>query len=229
MTYPKLATSVLGVVLIFAGTALHPMSEPPNDAARAFAEYASDRWWLVSHLLQLAGFAVIVPAVVLVGMDERWTAGRAWARSSAVLAIAGLALMGALQAVDGIALKAMANRLLIADPATRPAIFAATLAVRHIEIGLAGISSLVLGAAVALFGAAQIVSQRVKTWIGLLGTAAGGAVAAGGIAMAATGFSDLAMTVNAISLPVFAVWLVLTMYAADRDVRAGVAREDNHH
>ena len=50
---------------MFIGTALHPMSADPNVPLAAFAEYAADRHWIASHLLQLASVALMVAALVL--------------------------------------------------------------------------------------------------------------------------------------------------------------------
>src|SRR5581483_12041000 len=54
-------------VLLFAGTYLHPMQADPNNAVAAFEEYAADRHWIAAHLLQFAGAASIVAALVLLG------------------------------------------------------------------------------------------------------------------------------------------------------------------
>src|SRR6188472_1769752 len=48
------ACAVAGSVVLFIGTYLHPMQADPNRPLEAFAEYAADRFWIASHLIQLA-------------------------------------------------------------------------------------------------------------------------------------------------------------------------------
>ena len=59
------AAAILGAVLLLIGTYLHPMDADPNAPAAAFAEYAADRIWIASHLLQLAGVALMVAGALL--------------------------------------------------------------------------------------------------------------------------------------------------------------------
>ena len=98
--------AIAGSVLLFIGTSLHPLGANPNDAGAAFAEYAADQLWRTSHLAQLAGVGLIM--VALLSLAEQLKAGDSagWARIAGGGTIASLTLAGALQAVDGIALKA---------------------------------------------------------------------------------------------------------------------------
>ena len=62
-------SGVLGAVLLFAGTSLHPMQADPNDPVAAFSEYAADRHWVTSHLTQLAGVTLIVGALLVLARE----------------------------------------------------------------------------------------------------------------------------------------------------------------
>lgn len=95
--------------MLFLGTYLHPMGADPNDAAAAFAEYAGDRPWVASHLVQLAGVAAMVTALLFLTEEIEARRRSAVARIAAAGAIVSLALAAALQAVDGIALKSMVD------------------------------------------------------------------------------------------------------------------------
>jgi hypothetical protein len=53
--------AIVGVVVLFVATMLHPLDAHPGDAPAAFAEYAMDRHWVATHLSQLLG-AVLVAA-----------------------------------------------------------------------------------------------------------------------------------------------------------------------
>src|SRR5712692_5317788 len=133
--------AVLGSVLLLVGTFLHPTGADPNDAVAAFAEYAADRLWVASHLVQLAGVALMVAALLLLAHQLAAASGAAWCRLAAGEAIASLAVATALQAVDGIALKAMVDAWAVAPAAQKELAFQAAFAVRQVEIGLASMAS----------------------------------------------------------------------------------------
>jgi hypothetical protein len=110
--------------------------------------------------------------------------------SRGLTAFAALALAAVLQAVDGIALKAMVDRWAQAGPAQKQSAFEAAFAVRQIEIGLASYTALLFAAAIVLFGIAFVASARFPVWLGWLAIAGGIGVALGGVLTAFTGFSD---------------------------------------
>ncbi|MEA2975867.1 MAG: hypothetical protein QOF19_1387 [Alphaproteobacteria bacterium] len=181
-----------GAALLALGTVLHPGDADPNNAAAAFAEYAASRQWIAIHLIQFAGVAAMTAALLV--LCRQLEAG-ALPRLAAGGAVASLALAAALQAVDGIALKAMVDAWAAAPPAEKNAAFRAAFAVRQIEIGFASLSSLVFGATAMLYGAALLTTRAFPAWLGWLATAAGFGMAAAGLAIAYTGFSDLEMLI----------------------------------
>ncbi|WP_157033671.1 hypothetical protein [Belnapia moabensis] len=91
-----------------------------------------------THLGQFAGFFSL--GIGLVALASTLEHGRAfaWGRVSAAGAVASIAVAAMLQAVDGVALKAMVDRWVAADGEARLAAYEAAFAVRQIEIGLAG-------------------------------------------------------------------------------------------
>ncbi len=119
------------MLLLFVGTYLHPQGADPNQAVAAFTEYAADRLWVASHLLQLAGVALMVGALLFLAQQLEAGSGRAWARIAAGGAIASLAVAAVLQAVDGIALKAMVDAWAAAPEAQKEGAFRAAFAVRQ--------------------------------------------------------------------------------------------------
>jgi hypothetical protein len=181
-----------GAALLALGTVLHPGDADPNNAAAAFAEYAASRQWIAIHLIQFAGVAAMIAALLVLG---RQLEASALPRLAAGGAVASLALAAALQAVDGIALKVMVDAWAAAPAAEKNAAFRAAFAVRQIEIGFASLSSIMFGATAALFGAALLNSRVFSPWLCWLGIAAGLGLAAAGLAIAYTGFSDLEMLI----------------------------------
>ncbi|TME97405.1 MAG: hypothetical protein E6I40_01510 [Chloroflexi bacterium] len=114
------AAALVGTVLLFGATLLHPLGADPNDAPAAFAEYATDRLWVWTHLGQFLGFALLMAGLAAFGSTFASGAAAAWARIGVIGAAATVAVAAALQAVDGVALKAMVDRWAAAcRPASR--------------------------------------------------------------------------------------------------------------
>ncbi len=200
--------AISGAALLFFGTYFHPMSADPNAASAAFAEYAADHYWVATHLLQLCGFALMTAALVLL---SRLLAGGAAAALAAVGmagAIAGLAVATALQAVDGVALKAMVDAWAAAAEPDKAGLFHAAFAVRQVEVGLAAMTSWLSGVTVTLFGAALLIDRRFARWLGVLAIAGGIPTAVAGIVIAQDGFSALAMMINMPANILLLCWMI---------------------
>lgn len=212
--------AVLGTVLLGAGSLFHPADADASVAAEAFAEYAgvSRAQWVGSHLLQLGGVACVAFVVVLLSRAVAGPRESAWARVTAVLGTAGLATAAVLQAVDGIALKVVVDQWFAAGE-DRAELFAAAVAVRSVEIGLAAVFALVLGAAALAFGVVLLTAAAGSRSLGALAVAAAVAAGANGIAIALTGFSDTAMVVLTVSgVLTLALMLLLAGWAWRRRV-----------
>ena len=191
--------AILGAIMLFVGTWLHPMSADPNDPVAAFTEYAADRIWVASHLTQFAGFAMIGVALLALG---RTLGGEPRAEVCVTIGAAGVAtsvaVAAVLQAVDGVALKTMVDTWAAASAERKEAVFAAAFAVRQIEIGTASLFCLVLGLTTVCYGAALLSSDGYPRWLGALAFPGAAGLVAAGIAQAYTGFSSTAM---ALSMP----------------------------
>ncbi|MGH6952822.1 MAG: hypothetical protein ACREGL_01465 [Alphaproteobacteria bacterium] len=134
--------------------------------------------------------------------------GTGSARLAAGGAIASLAVAAALQAADGIALKAMVDAWAAAPAEQKEAVFHAAFVVRQIEIGLASVLSLLLGLTVTVYGVALLVDHTYPKWLG--GVAVGGGVptTVAGVVTAHRGFSDLAMGIGMSSGSLLILWMV---------------------
>ncbi len=201
------ACAFFGGVLLGIGTSIHPMSADPNNAAAAFAEYAAHKDWIAAHLLQFAGVASLIAFMLLLARDLGGIfAGLRPLASGG--AIACLALAGALQAVDGVALKAAVDYWATALEADKPAAFAAALAVRQIEIGLASMLSILFGATSGVYGLLIYGDGRYPVWIGGVAVASGIGFAVGGVVMAHTGFSATTMDIQMPASLLLLAWIV---------------------
>jgi len=188
--------AIVGALLLFVGTWMHPMAADPNVPVAAFTEYSAAHHWVASHLMQLVGMLLMSAALIL--LLRRLFDGPA--AELAALATAGvitsLAAAAALQAVDGVALKVMVDSWATAPASAKLLFLQTAFAVRQIEIGLASITSLLFGLTVSLYGGAQCLDGRFPRWIGAVAFAGGVPAAIAGVAIAFTGFSTLAMGLN---------------------------------
>ena len=116
-------------------------------------------------------------------------------------------MAAALQAVDGVALKAAVDAWATAPAADKPTAFSAAFAVRQIEIGLASLLSILFGATAALYGLLLYGDGRYPTWIGGVAVASGIGVAAGGIAIAYGGFSATVMNIQMPASLLLLTWI----------------------
>ena len=193
--------------MLFTGAYLHPMGADPNDPVVAFAEYAADRLWVASHLMELAGVAAMVAALLFLAEHLE-------ARTSSVTriatagAIASLALAAALQAVDGIALKNMVDAWAAAPASQKEGIFHAAFAVRQIEIGLASMLSLAWGLTATMYGVALLGDERYPKWFAGVAIVGGVPTMVAGVVMAYTGFSGLAMAINMPANLLLLLWML---------------------
>ena len=217
------AAALVGTVLLFGATLLHPLGADPNDAPAAFAEYATDRLWVWTHLAQFLGFALLMAGLAAFGSTFASGAAAAWARIGVIGATATVAVAAALQAVDGVALKAMVDRWAAAAPDARAVAFETAFAVRQIEIGLASLLSLSAGLTLVVFGIAILASAAHPPWLGSLALLGGVGTVAGGALQAATGFSPAAMTVSSFASVALLVWAIVVGVLMWRTTPRGAA------
>ena len=175
--------AMLGPLVLFVSTLMHPLEADPNNAVAAFTEYAADRLWVGTHLGQFLGVAIIVTALVLLSRSLEEGKAAAWSRIGLAGAIATLAATAVLQAVDGVALKFMVDRWAGAPPEQQRAIFEAAFAVRQVEAGLASLTSLLLGITVTANGVALILSPVYPVWVGFLAILGGLGTVAGAVVL----------------------------------------------
>lgn len=198
--------AIIGVLVLVLSTFAHPMSASPADAPAAFAEYAADSWWIVSHLGQLLGVALFSGG--LVALSWRLRAGRSgvWSLLAALGTVSSAVMSGALQAVDGIALKVMVDRWLMATAEEQALFFEGAFAVRQVEIGLASIVILFFGVTSLLYANALRISQAAPQWLAWLALLSGALMLVAGIIFAHSGFSDTGMMVSMPANLLLSVW-----------------------
>ena len=201
-------SAILGALALITGTMLHPLGADPGDHLAAFTEYAADDGWIASHLCQFVGVALIFIGLVAVH-DTLREGPVAWLSHRGVLVgTAALTIAAALQAVDGVALKAMVDHWASAAEQQKQAAFFAALAVRQIEIGAASFTAILFGATFVLFGAAVVKSVVYPRWLGWLGIGGGAGTISGGLLTAFSGFSVTAMNVAMPFNLILVIWMI---------------------
>ncbi|HEX5437587.1 MAG TPA: DUF4386 family protein [Gemmatimonadaceae bacterium] len=146
---------VVGQVLYIGVTQLHADGNA-NDHAAVFAEYARSASWTAVHLGQFVGMAILLAGLLALffAVDVQDSVARWAGRFGVAAAVAALALYGALQAVDGVALKQAVNAWASAPDAEKASRFASAEAIRWLEWGVRSYHTIVLGIALLLFAAA---------------------------------------------------------------------------
>ncbi len=57
-------SAIAGAVILMVATMLHPMGVAPSDHIAAFTEYAADHAWIITHLGQFLGIALMFVGMV---------------------------------------------------------------------------------------------------------------------------------------------------------------------
>jgi hypothetical protein len=201
-------SAIGGVIVLFVATMLHPLDAHPGDAPAVFAEYALDRFWVATHLGQLLGVVLIATGLVALSWKLRAGHAGAWALLAGLATVASVSLAGALQAVDGVALKFAVDRWSASAEGARAAAFEAAYAVRQVEVGLASVMGAFFGLTVLLYGVALMLSPAAPNWLGIFGTLSGMATVISSIIQAHAGFSDVAMATGMPSSLLALIWSI---------------------
>jgi hypothetical protein len=209
---------VSGVVVSFAAGALHPEGANANDHVAAFAEYARSDLWIGVHLGQFAGMAALVAGLLVLASIASGVPGLAdWtAKLGSWAAGAALALYGALQAVDGVALKHSVDAWAKAEGAEKAVRFAAAEDMRWLEWGMRSYQSFVFGAALILLGIALAASGRVPRPVGYLMGLSGLAYLAQGWIIGTEGFSGSNTVPTLAGIALILVWTLWLLAASLR-------------
>ena len=220
------ALLLVGFILFAGITALfHPGHAPANDHRAAFAEYADSASWTAVHLGQFASMALITAGLLLLyfALDVR-TGTSAWiARLGAVSAAIALGLYGALQAVDGVALKQAVDAWANASQTEEASRFATAEAVRWLEWGTRSYQTFMFGLTLILLGSAVALSARLPRPLGYLMALAGLAYIVQGWVVGSDGFTDTntsAILAGYVLMLAWIVWLLVVAWRTKESLRA---------
>jgi hypothetical protein len=215
----RLAASLLlaGVVVSLLAGLLHAESHDANDHAASFTAYAKSDIWTGVHLAQFLGMALVSAGLVALwfALDAQRGALAWTARFGALSAAMALTLYGALQAVDGVALKQAADSWVAAPEAEKAARFASAEGIRWLEWGMRSYQSFLLGAALILLGIVVAARRPVSGIIGYLMALSGLAYLAQGWIIGALGFSaanSLPTLIGIVATVIWTIWLSISAW-----------------
>lgn len=160
-----------------------------NHHHEIFETYAHDQIWGLVHLGQFGSMAILLAGLLSFASALNSGVGRRLAQLGAAATVVTLTLYGALQAVDGVALKQAVTAWSAAPEAEKPARFAIAESVRWLEWGIRSYQDFSLGLALLLLAGAAWLSLRVPRIIGAFIAFSGLAYIAQGWIAGTEGFS----------------------------------------
>ncbi|WDR01769.1 hypothetical protein PSQ19_13635 [Devosia algicola] len=189
-----------------------------NNHQAIFAHYAVDGIWSSVHVGQFAGMAMLLAGLIGLGFVLERDSGRAkWLiRGGAAATAATLALYGALQAVDGVALKQVVMAWVSAPEAEKAARFATAESIRWLEWGMRSYQDFMLALALLLFASVIATTKSVPRIIALLMALSAFAYLAQGWIAGTEGFSS-AQSIAIVASWVFGLsWMIWLAIVAER-------------
>src|ERR1700736_2986958 len=105
------------------------------------------------------------------------------------------------------ALRVMVQNWATAAATQKDIAFQSAFAVRQLEIGLASVLSLLLGATATLYGVALFDGLTYPRWLGGLAIVSGVPTSLSGVMMAFSGFSELEMAINMPASLMLLIWV----------------------
>jgi hypothetical protein len=194
---------IAGQLLYIGVTQLHAGGDA-NDHRHIFEHYAENGIWGVVHVGQFLAVALLVAGLVALRDAAETQSDRAdgLLRLGAGAGLVALALYGALQAVDGVALKQAVTAWMVAPEAEQAARFASAESIRWLEWGMRSYHDFSLGLALLLFGVAFAWKGAVPRLIGALMTLSALAYFAQGWVAGTDGFTA------AQSIAIVAAWVL---------------------
>jgi hypothetical protein len=196
----------LGVITLYVADAFHG-GHNPADLEATLPEYAANANWEAIHIAQFLGYVLVFVGLVALYRSIAEGRGAALARLGYVTAVLATAIYAVNQAVDGVAVKFVADEWVSAPPAEKADAFRVAEAVRHIEIGTSSFAELTLGAALLLYGLAIALSDAYPGWLGWAAVAVGLGWIVLGLLVAHNGFTQVTLTMVVSAM--LGLWLLV--------------------
>lgn len=198
---------IVGAAVGLVGNALHPHTADPNTTAIVGA-IAQNGAWVGIHLAIIVAILLIIGGLVGLADQLNGTSAAPLARLGLAAALVGGAVVTVSSAIDGFAMKALAQSSASAPAAEAASALRIAIAVRDADFGIWSIGMLVFfGAAFICFGLAVSASRRFAGWFGWVAVAgASGATVAALLQIGASGEVQAAQTIFLVSSLVLTLW-----------------------
>ena len=186
---------LIGGFLAIIFNLLHPRHSEALSNTRAELKMIaeSDIWTLVHIMLGIA-VAIIAVGVIAIALSMFGTQGDAWARAWLIFSAASTAVLMVLLALDGTAIKSLADDW--AKAGNDPAVFSAAKALVEINGGLLRVSILVqFGISPLLFGMAVWASGSYPKAIAQASLSAGAVGVIAALWISAAGYSTVPLNI----------------------------------
>ncbi len=224
------ATLLLVGQLLYIVITLFHTGGPANDHPTIFAAYAASGNWMAVHAAQFVCMALLLAGLLALffGLDVEAETAKWAGRFGVAAAVAALALVGVVLAVDGVALKQAVNAWVSAPEAEKAARFATAETMRWLEWGARSYENFAIGLAVLLFAVAVMRTAWLPRPIALLMGLAGLVYLVQGWAAGAEGFpptESLTIVLDEVLNVVWMTWLLVVAWRMKPPIEASARRQ----
>jgi hypothetical protein len=204
-------SAVAGAALGLVFNLLHPRDTDSLDSIAAELQLVDESGiWVFDHVV--LGIAVVLSFLGLIAIAHSITgdAGTSWAMLARASAIASSAMLMTLLAIDGIAMKEIAESFApVTDIETAAAFVGAAPVVETVRALFTASIGAFFGVTPLLFGAAVVTSDVYPRWLGYVALAAGALGFVTAIIQAFNGLSTVTtLFLFPIASVVFTLWLL---------------------
>ena len=205
-------SSVLGLVLGIVAGAFHGGGGQPNNLQATLPLYAANNYWELIHLGQFVADILLLVAFIALYRSITEGVSATLARLGIIIAVVAEGIYGVNQAVDGVAIKFVAQQWVSAPLAEKADAFRIAEAVRHIEIGTSSLWTLTSGIVLLLFGLAMALGRAYPRLLGWAAIGLGATEVAYSFNLARHGFTMSALGMASMLMVPWTLFLAFNLW-----------------
>lgn len=183
------ALAITSIIIAAVATSFHGGTDPSNLQV-VLPEYAANPNWKAAHLGEFIGYMAMLGSLAILLSYIKEKSGSIFALLGLIAATVAASTYAANHAVDGVAIRYVAEAWVNAPPEEKTLTFRVAETVRHIEQGLSGLAALNLGITLLLGGFAIISSHIFTKWFGWAALLVGSSYLVSGVSLYYLGFSQ---------------------------------------
>jgi len=202
--------AIVGSLLALVANLLHPRSVLITNPEAYLKMIAESGIWIGDHIGILFAVLLITGGLLAISRSITGEPGAGWARLGLAGALVGAAIICVLMAMDGIAVKVLANAWANAPAAEKATLFSVIHALAEIDLAIFSVWIIeFFGVTIILYGLAVSTSNVYPKWLGWVAVLAGFGSALIGLNQAYRGAS---LVVTNVLFPVFSLILTLWVF-----------------